>query len=354
MNYDEAIKHCIFRYVSGSHQYRTNRPDSDVDYRGVFVAPLHCAFDLFRTRFVGSGTVRQSLHAALDAIEAADSIEAANHIKNVLQTDRGDLSLSIETVFKPGADEELQELRKFFKLACECNPNIIEFLYVEHLIELETDVWREIRKHRHLFLSKRARYTFGQYALQQLKRIKIHRGYLLNPPSHKPTRIEFGLSEHSKIPKEHQNAILSLPDEWAAEGSKEMVIQEKRYATALQQWQSYNKWATERNPARKELEAKFGYDVKHSMHLIRLTRMAEEILRDGVVLVRRPDADELKGILRGEWKYEQIEAIANGLDARLDALQKASSLPESPDRGGIAELYRKICQDCYGIKLVGK
>ena len=351
MTYEEALEHCIFRFIAGSQQYGTNRPDSDTDYRGVFIASISHAFDLFQTNFVGSGTIKQALHSALDAIEIADIPAARNHVEAALLTDRGDLSLSVETVHKPGADEELQELRKFLKLAADCNPNIIEFLYVENLIDVCTPEWERVREHRDLFLSKRARYTFAGYAIQQLKRIKIHRGYLLNPPDHQPTRVEFGLPEQSKIPKEHQNAILSLPDEWVADHAKEKVLQEKRYASALQVWNSYHKWERERNPARKELERKYGYDVKHSMHLVRLCRMAEEILRDGVVLVRRPDAEELRGILRGEWEYEQIEAIADGLDVRLDVLYKESKLRDAPDRKRIAELYRSICEQRYGIKL---
>jgi hypothetical protein len=351
MNYEEALKHCIFRYMAGSHQYGTNRPDSDEDYRGVFISPLRSAFELFQSSFVGSGTIRQTLQAAIDSIESGNGQEAINLVEAALKTDRGDLSIGVETVHKVGADEELQELRKFLKLAADSNPSIIEFLYIEDLIDIETPIWKKIKAQRHLFLSKKARWTFSGYAIQQLKRIKLHRGYLLNPPSHKPTRTEFGLSEQSKIPKEHQNAILSLPDEWVADSAKEQVLQEKRYASALQIWVSYHKWEKERNPARKELERKYGYDVKHSSHLIRLSRMAEEILRDGVVLVRRPDAEELRGILRGEWKYEDMIKVAENLDSKLDILYKNSSLQESPDRKGIANLYREICEECYGIHL---
>jgi hypothetical protein len=252
-------------------------------------------------------------------------------------------------VHKPGEDTELQELRKFLKLAADCNPNIIEFLYVDDLIDISTPEWELIRSHRDLFLSKKARWTFAGYAIQQLKRIRIHRGYLMNPPDHQPTRREFGLPEQSKIPKDHQNAILSLPDEWVAVGSKDLVAQEKRYASALQAWTSYKKWERERNPARRELERKYGYDVKHSMHLVRLCRMAEEIIRDQKVLVKRPDAEELRGILRGEWKYEDIEAVADGLDVRLNALCKASILRDSPDRKRIAALYKQICEARYNI-----
>jgi hypothetical protein len=78
--------------------------------------------------------------------------------------------------------------------------------------------------------------------------------------------------------------------------------------------------------------------------------MAREILRDGVVLVRRPDAEELRGILRGEWKYEDVESAACNLDSELDTLYRNSPLPESPDRKAISQLYREICENRYKIK----
>jgi hypothetical protein len=47
---------------------------------------------------------------------------------------------------------------------------------------------------------------------------------------------------------------------------------------------------------RTELVDKFGYDTKHAMHLVRLIRMAKEILIEGVVHVYRDDREELMDI----------------------------------------------------------
>ena len=47
MRYEEALNSCIFRYVSGSRAYGTEREDSDYDYRGVFLAPMVYSFKLF-------------------------------------------------------------------------------------------------------------------------------------------------------------------------------------------------------------------------------------------------------------------------------------------------------------------
>lgn len=49
-----------------------------------------------------------------------------------------------------------------------------------------------------------------------------------------------------------------------------------------------------------------GADMKHGMHLVRLLRMGVEVLRDGVINVKRPDAKELLEIRNGAWTYEQL------------------------------------------------
>ena len=55
--------------------------------------------------------------------------------------------------------------------------------------------------------------------------------------------------------------------------------------------------------------------------------------------------------MRGEWKYEDIEAVADRLDTRLDTLCKDSTLRNSPDRKKIAAMYKQICESKYGIEL---
>lgn len=106
----------------------------------------------------------------------------------------------------------------------------------------------------------------------------------------------------------------------------------EQYKTAKTQHSQYWKWKEERNETRSELEEKFGYDTKHAMHLVRLLRMAEEILRDGEVLVKRPDAAELLDIRAGAMTYEEIIAYSEGRDEAIRGhLYKTSSLPKKPD-----------------------
>lgn len=106
---------------AGSHAYGTDRPDSDDDYRGVYLAPTA---DLFRLR------------------RPADSF------------DRQD------------PDVTLYELGKFANLAAAANPTVLEILWAD---PLHTSLaGRMLRDHRQAFLSRRALKTYGGYAHQQL------------------------------------------------------------------------------------------------------------------------------------------------------------------------------------------
>ncbi|MDP1713082.1 MAG: nucleotidyltransferase domain-containing protein [Candidatus Nanopelagicaceae bacterium] len=355
MNYNEALQHCIFRYTSGSHAYGFNTSESDEDFRGVFIAPLLKAFELFQTSFVDRGSLENYIKTALENLRQDNKQAAKENLHQAVEAialnDQDDLNLSVGSVARPGNDEELQELRKFFKLSAGCNPNIIEYLYVDRLITHRTPVWDRIRANRDLFLSKRARFTFSGYAVAQLKRIQTHRGYLLNPPGKKPVRVDYGLPEETTIPKEMQNALLSVSLDWVQSDIRETVKQEKIYQKAMNEWRAYDKWKRERNEKRQELERKWGYDSKHAVHLVRLIRMAKEILTTGEVLVFRPDHEELLAIRNGAWPYEKLVEYAENIDQELDDLYKKSALQAKPDHRKISELYLDICEEQYGMKI---
>jgi uncharacterized protein len=102
---------------------------------------------------------------------------------------------------------------------------------------------------------------------------------------------------------------------------------EKKYLSAMKQWESYETWKAERNPARAELESRHGYDTKHAMHLIRLMRMGLEILETGELLVRRPDAEELTAIRDGALSYDELMEAATALQSRMVDAAGTTRLP---------------------------
>jgi hypothetical protein len=95
------------------------------------------------------------------------------------------------------------------------------------------------------------------------------------------------------------------------------------------------------------LEEKFGYDVKHAAHLVRLLRMGKEILLTGKVNVDRTniDAEELKAIRNGSMKYDEVEEYAKKSDEELNSIYDKSTLQKSPQIEKIDQLCLEVCED---------
>ena len=298
----------IYLVKHGSHAYGTNTPTSDIDYKGVCV-PLKSIIMGFSQGF-----------------EQYERYASKGH----------------------DCDITVYSLQKFMKLARDCNPNIVECLFVDDAdICLCTPEGSRLRENRNLFLSKKIKFTFSGYAYSQIKRIESHRKWLLNPPTHVPTRDEYGLPEQMKFRKDDFGAFNALLDAGAElpEHVASILNKEKQYQSAMQNFKQYETWKSERNKERAQLEAKFGFDTKHGAHLIRLMRMCCEILETGNVLVRRPDADELLAIRRGERSYEDILREANELERRSEVLYETSTLPHHPDENELNNLCVEIIED---------
>lgn len=294
----------IFVSVHGSQAYGTSTPTSDIDVKGLCVPP------------------KPYVYGFLQGFDQAEG--------------------------KDPYDMVIYSLKKFMKLASDCNPNIIEVLFTDpEDWVLDTTLFRKLWEHRELFLSRKARFTFSGYANQQLKRIKGHKRWLLEPPTHKPTREEFGLPTVSKMSQSEIGATKKLVDEGVPLSSDVMRLftKEQEFQTARRNWDHYQKWKRTRNEKRAKLEAEFGYDTKHAMHLVRLMRMCREILCEGKVYVRRPDAEELLDIRRGAWTYDQLIEWADKQDAEMQALYESSPLPYKPRAQEIDELCQELVEE---------
>lgn len=327
---------------AGSHAYGTNIETSDEDYRGVAIAPREYYLGFVKT------------------FEQAEQREPY--------------------------DSVIYELRKFMRLAADCNPSILELLFIDESdIIYETLNGEALRQNAHLFLSKKAQYTFTGYAISQLGRIKRHYAWLKNPPKAAPKRSDYGLPESTLVPADQrmaaEAAINKVVQSWipdlepldpatriliteriqkcmvdmklASEESVEdaaarsigvsdsfihLLGMERAYNGAQNEWKQYQTWKATRNPARAALEEKYGYDTKHGMHLVRLMRMGLEIMSTGKVIVKRPDAKELLEIRAGAWSYEQLLEFAADMEKRIEVAASLSSLPRAPDREALDAL----------------
>jgi predicted nucleotidyltransferase len=372
--------------MSGSHSYGCSTPESDFDIRGWAIPPRRYFF---------------SYHLNFDQ---ADSSYTINTLPESWRTCLETYVL-MHDCREPGEDEKIDfgvyNLRKFVKLAADCNPNIIELLFVDPAEVLGSTLFGNmLRKNAKLFLSARAKYSFSGYAISQLKRINTHRKWLMDPPTKKPERIDFGLPEKSLISADQRQAADALIQKqvriWMLEEAEvdrtivamiqedlrvmiakiinepmnleaadrmiervaakevgigenylEVLQLEKRYRQALNYFNQYQDWVKNRNPVRAELEKKFGMDTKHASHLFRLTLEAKDILFKGDLIVKDKErAQLLREVKNGAWTYDQLIDWTSKQMAELDAAYDAKTykVPSKPDVNEIDFVYSELCE----------
>ena len=354
----EVEQRTILIGLAGSHAYGLNRPDSDYDYRGVFIAPkrYYLGFDSFEQK--DDGWDEEGIFAFLD--NAQDTV--------------------------------IYELRKILQLLGANNPNVLELLWLNEYPVL-TEVGQHLINHRQMFLSKKVKHTYSGYAFAQIKKMETHRKWLLNPPEKKPIPADFGIENEAPLTKDELNAFLEylyklirgkiefleeadqlyhlltaeidfkgmlkqypLSDE-TLEYAQDLTNSRKdfirllqksqKYQVALREWKAYLSWQKNRNPVRAQMERQSGFDLKHGMHCIRLLRSGLEILRQGKVIVDRNaagDAAELKAILKGEYSYDQVMKMADDLVAQMDVVYQQSTLPQSPNLKEINQLCIELVE----------
>ena len=83
-------------------------------------------------------------------------------------------------------------------------------------------------------------------------------------------------------------------------------------------------------------------DFKHAMHLVRLLRMGYEALTEGIIKVKRPDAQELLSIRNGDWTYEQVIEYAEFMKEEVDRAVKLDNLPTSVDSRFVGNLVMQV------------
>lgn len=255
---DQLIKdNLIGKHFAGSIAYGTNLPTSDVDYRGIFVAdPIYVRTPFFNVN------------------EAKDTSEE---------------------------DTVIYELNQFMKLALDCNPNVVETLWVdESSIVHDTPAYKYLRQHAPQLLSSKIAFTTSGYALAQLKRIKGHNKWLNNPqPELPPRQVNYISLVHNftpdKIFKVDMNNFhrgyrlvpyaaetygVYVADGYETfnmetgnlnttyEGDSHVLstplfivkFNKNEYNSAKDTWTNFWTWKKNRNVARNELEENFGYD----------------------------------------------------------------------------------------------
>jgi predicted nucleotidyltransferase len=369
--------------LAGSHAYNCNTIFSDFDIRGWAVPTKEYFF---------------SLHKNFEQTDTPYTYEKLpmywrDALTESLRNNDNRLPVAGEKI-----DCVVYALKKFMQLVTDCNPNIIDLLFVDESdVLVQTRFGKLLRENANLFLSARAKYSFSGYAIAQLKRINSHRRWLLDPPKKKPLRSDFGLPEQPLASRDQMQAaeglitkqvrlwmlaeaevdksIVSLLQEdiktliasilenknaeneiekaagrtlGISDNFIELIQLEKKYRQALMHYNQYQNWLTTRNPKRAELEKQYGYDTKYACQLVRLLLESEEILTKGTLTIKdKTRGSLLQAVRLGFWSYEQlIDWTSKQMDA-LDTAYNATTcaVPYKPDIEKIDILYQSIIKE---------
>src|SRR6187455_2643735 len=141
-------QHSIFLTLAGSQAHGTARKGSDVDLRGVCIAPASVRLSLFHAFEQYEGSLPEPLaEAVLPRLEAHPTASKA-------------LAIKTECV--------IFDVAKFVRLCAEANPNALEILFADERDWVyETPAWRRLYHERQRFLTKKIQQTFHGYAMAQ-------------------------------------------------------------------------------------------------------------------------------------------------------------------------------------------
>jgi len=339
----------LLESISGSKAYNLDIPTSDTDIKGVFYLP--------KQRFFGFHYVPQIANESNDIV--------------------------------------FYEVGRFLELLSKNNPNILELL--------ETPKDKVLFKHPIMdkiktedFLSKKCKDTFGGYAFTQVRKARGLNKKIVNPlAKEKKLVIDFCyiLSNQGSCPlkqwlleqgKNQDNiGLVNVPHfkdtyglyydnsgqlEYNGVMKKESattvllssIPKDEKPITHLQfnqdgyikyckDYKEYWDWVDKRNESRYENNIQHGknYDSKNMMHTFRLLDMAEEILNEGKIYVRRNNREELLKIRNGDWQYDRLIEMANEKMKSVERAYLASKLQDEPDTNKIENLLVEIRNELY-------
>jgi uncharacterized protein len=340
----------IFESIMGSQAYGTNLPSSDEDIRGVFIQPLD---DIFRYGFV-------------------------------------------EQVADKTNDVVFYELKRFLQLVKTNNPNILELLNAPvDCIKHCDPLFDLITQERDQFITKKCRWTFAGYAIEQIKKARgfnkkmnweeskmvrktvLDFCYVLVDGGTMPLKHWMGESNDQSVfslaaidhahdlygmyitpggivsdeDKANDVQLSSIPKDTPLEAY--LTFNKDAYSTHCKRYKEYQSWLKNRNEDRVKMNKDHGknYDSKNMAHCIRLLDMAIEIGTGQGIIVRRP-ADHrelLLSIRRGEMEFDELIQSAESKIELLDKVFDESGLPPSASDSFISELESKIRNIKYDL-----
>ena len=335
----------IYRVIVGSQSYGTNVEGSDIDYKGVYAQDTD--------ELIGFG------------------------YKEQINTNKDDTSF---------------EIRRFLELLETANPTVLEMLFSpEDCIVEKHPAFDILIENRHKFLTKKCLFSFGGYAIAQIKKAKgldkkmnwekdrvtrknpidfvyayvdgktipilqfLKKNYLNQELCGLVALDHFrdcyalyhdysGDLKYSGIVEENSNEVRlsSVPKD---QSPLTVVYYNKDgYTMHCKDYKEYTDWMKNRNTQRYVDLANHDQQIdgKNLLHCRRLLDMAIEIAQTGNINVRRPNAEYLLKIRRGQVSLDEIIENAEKDIKSLDDIYKNSNLPDKVDKEFVNKLLLEI------------
>ncbi|CAM6004845.1 unnamed protein product [Sphagnum balticum] len=331
----------ILEFKFGSHLYGTNTPESDLDFKAIY---LPDARDIVLGRV--KGTIAKSRPKA-----------------------------ECERNTKDDVDMEIFSLCRYLELLMEGQTVALDILFANTLTNYTpqgVEIMARIYQNRDKLLTRNVN-AFVGYARQQAAKYGI-KGSRMDSLKRTKERLDFILSGGNRYTK--------LADDWVTEEiqrlvkeSSELVSLEKTplieivmlkgpkgafdaphlrvngrsipfHATAQYAAEIVGKMLEGYGQRAHKAHLAGGVDWKALSHAVRVNSEALELMATSQITFPRPDKDLLLKIKKGEMPYDQVaELIEEGL-AKLYTAHETCTLREKPDKEWadnlIEEIYTEI------------
>lgn len=302
--------------LGGSHAYGTNVEGSDVDIRGI----------------------------------------ALNSKEEILG------SANFEQVVNEDTDTTIYSIRKIISLLTSCNPNTIELLGLkpEHYLYL-SQIGHELLDNKKLFLSRRAKYSFGGYAFAQLRRLDNKAARTIEQAEREQHILNSIITAAYAWPDKYdcfkvgEGIKLYLDNSEQPDLDKEIFMDINLTHYPLRDYKAM--WSDMKNIVsdydkighRNQNAIERGKLGKHMMHLVRLYLMCIDILeKEEIITYRENDIPFLMDIRNGKFLGSNSQPLAefyemvNDYEKRLEYAVENTGLPDKPDYNKINDFLMSV------------
>lgn len=289
----------IVKMVFGSHLYGTATPNSDRDYKGVYLP-----------------TAREILLGRIP--KSYNESTGDQHSKNT----------------SSDVDCEIYSLHYFLQLAVQGETAALDMLHAPvSLLEQSSDIWAELVAQRHRFYTRNLR-AFVGYARRQASKYGIKGSRLSDAkrvlaffqqhePGMKLLELWDSLPEGEHIHKLPSSDPRHPHRLYQVCGRK--LIDTARLAQHIE---TISKFVEAYGARAKLAEANEGIDWKAVSHAFRAGYQVYRILRDGTFSYPLPEASFLMRVKQGEIPYREVGPALDRLIEACEELAVKSDLPE--------------------------